>query len=171
MGWTGAASTRLQMVGLGSPPGQPYRYLHQMNSRDEMMAEIKRELIPALREIGFKGSVPHLHRIADDDHVDLVTFQFASGGGSFVIEIGFADPERENVYIYKDTAPKKLRISQTTVRQRLGATDEASDYWFAYDGERPFGITGTPETLAATARDLIQSQAVPWWDAKRNASR
>ena len=142
-----------------------------MTSRDEMLAEIKREVIPTLRDLGFKGSIPHLYRVDDDGHVDLVTLQFASGGGSFVIEIGFADPERENVYIYKDTPPKKLRISQTTVRRRLGAEDEASDYWLAYDGERPFGMTGTPQLLAATARNLIQSQAVPWWDTKRTDSR
>jgi hypothetical protein len=142
-----------------------------MTSRDEMISEIKREVIPTLRALGFKGSIPHLHRVADDGHIDLVTVQFASGGGSFVIELGFADPERENVYIYKDTPPNKLRISQTTVRRRLGAEDERSDYWFAFDGQRPFGISGTPQTLAATARDLIQSQAVPWWDAKRTDNR
>lgn len=136
-----------------------------------MMVEIKREVMPSLRELGFKGSLPYLYRVSDDNHIDLVTFQFASVGGSFVIEIGFADPKRENVYIYKDTPPKKLRISQTTVRRRLGAEDGTSDYWFAYEGERPSGITGDPRTLAATARDLIQSQAVPWWDAKRTDSR
>ena len=74
------------MVCLSLGPGQPYRYLDEMNSRDEMMAEIKREVIPSLRDLGFKGSIPHLHRIDDDGHVDLVTIQFASGGGRFLHE-------------------------------------------------------------------------------------
>lgn len=139
-----------------------------MTSREEMLSEVKREVMPTLRELGFKGSIPHLHRVADDGHIDLVMLQFASGGGSFCIEIGFADPQRENVYMYKDTPPQKLRISQTTVRRRLGAEDENSDFWFAHDGERPFGMTGFPKILAATARDLIQSQAVPWWDEKHS---
>ena len=141
-----------------------------MHSRDDMMAEIKREVIPTLRALGFKGSFPHLHRIVEGDHVDLVTFQFASAGGSFAIEIGFADAERENVYTEKDTPPKKLRVSQTTVRRRLGAEDDGSDFWFVYDGERPFGMTGAPQALAETASDLIKSQAVSWWDARRNES-
>ena len=153
------------------PEDKPIRYLQDMTTRDEMIAEIKREVIPALRSLGFKGSVPHLHRVSEQGHVDLITFQFASAGGSFVIEIGFADLERNNVYIHKDTPPHKLRISQTTVRRRVGAEDDKSDYWFAFEGKRPFGITGTPQTLAAAARDLIKSQAVPWWDAKRTDSR
>ena len=137
-----------------------------MSSRDEMYDELKRDVIPALREIGFKGSMPHFHRISDHDHVNLVTFQFASGGGSFVVEIGFADQERENVYFGKNTPAKKLKVSQTTVRRRLGADDDSSDYWFAYEGARPFGMTGEPRTLAETVRNLLHSQAIPWWDAK-----
>ena len=142
-----------------------------MTSRNEMMAEIKSKVIPALRDLGFKGAIPHLYRVADNDHVDLVTLQFASAGGSFVVEIGFADPKRENIYLDKGAPHKNLRISQTINRRRLGANSESSDYWFVYDGERPFGISGTPQFLAELTKSLIQSQAVPWWDAKRTDSR
>ena len=91
-----------------------------MSLRDEINSELKRNVIPALREVGFKGSMPHFYRINNDNHVDLLTFQFATGGGSFVVEIGFADPKRNNVYFKKETPPNKLRVSQTKARQRIG---------------------------------------------------
>ncbi len=89
-----------------------------MTSRTEMTNTLKIEVVPILRELGFRGSMPHFYRTSDEDHVDLFTIQFASTGGSFVVEIGFADSERKNVYFGKDTPPKKLRVSQTTERRR-----------------------------------------------------
>ena len=61
-----------------------------------MHDELKRDVIPALGELGFKGSMPKPHRISA--HVDSVTFQFASGGSAFAVEIGAADQQRENAY-------------------------------------------------------------------------
>jgi hypothetical protein len=141
----------------------------KMVTREEMCTELKRDVIPVLREMGFKGSMPHFYRVNEGNHVDLLTFQFASAGGSFVVEIGFADPLRENVYIYKDLPTAKLRISQTSARdrRRLGATDDSPDFWFAYNGTTPFGMSGDPNTIALTIRSLLLSQAVPWWDSKR----
>jgi hypothetical protein len=137
-----------------------------MISRDEMLAELKRTVVPVLRELGFRGSMPHLHRVGDDGHVDLLTVQFSGGGGSFVVELGFADAERQNVYVGKDTPAPRLRVSQTLGRRRLGAVDGSSDFWFVYEGERP-GMSGDPSTLAETVGELINSQAVPWWSSKR----
>ena len=140
-----------------------------MTTRDEMNAEIKSTVVPALRDLGFKGSFPHFYRVIDK-HVDLATVQFASAGGSFAIEIGYADQGRNNVYIHKETPAKKLRVSQTTIRRRLGAEDDGSDFWFVYDGERPFGISAASKQLASTAKELLESQAVEWWNLHRNGT-
>ena len=137
-----------------------------MSSRQEIDAELKRNVVPALRATGFKGSMPHFRRIHDDDHVDLLTFQFASAGGSFVVEIGFADPQRNNLHFKKETPPNKLRVSQTNVRHRLGAADGVSDFWFAHIDSRITGITGNPVTLADKVLLLLDSDAEPWWASK-----
>jgi hypothetical protein len=137
-----------------------------MNTRDDMMAEVKSRIVPELRELGFKGSVPHLYR-ERAKHVDLLCLQFSSAGGSFVLELSYADPNRENIYIDKELPPNKLRVSQATRRLRLGAETESHDFWFAYEGKRPFGITGDPEELATKVVALLHSQAVPWWNDRQ----
>ena len=129
---------------------------------------LKRHVVPSLRSLGFKGSIPNFYRQHDDDHVDLLAFQFNKYGGSFVVEIGFADPERQNVYFARDTPSKKLEVNQTTRRLRVGAKAEGSDFWFAFDGEPHTGVTGTPDALCEQLKVLLNTQALSWWNAARS---
>ncbi len=46
-------------------------------SRDEMIAELKRVVVPVLRELGFRGSFPPFRRTGDT-RVDLLLFQFSA---------------------------------------------------------------------------------------------
>lgn len=86
-----------------------------------MDSALKAIVVPALRNLGFKGTFPHFYRDIDQ-HIDLLSFQFRLAGGSFVAELSFAEPGRENVYYDKDAPANKLRASQTTKRFRLGVT-------------------------------------------------
>jgi len=60
--------------------------------RDEMISSLKSVFVPALRERGFKGSLPHFRRPMQD-RIDLLTIQFDRWGGGFVIEISKCAPE------------------------------------------------------------------------------
>jgi len=130
--------------------------------RDQVNHALKKTVVPVLREFGFKGSFPHFYRVRNG-HIDLACFQFSSAGGSFVVEISFADSNRDNVYFQKDTLPKKLRVSQTTVRRRLGTDTNKSDFWFAFEGSCPFGITDSPQKLANKVVEYLRLQAEEWW--------
>ena len=134
--------------------------------RDEVDKALKAITVPHLRSLGFKGSYPHFYRDRDG-HIDLLTFQFNKYGGSFTAEISFADRERSNVYIYKDTEPKKLRASQTTERFRLGAMPEhgKEDHWFHFE-YRGVKKSYSPEEAAQEVRELIDSQAEVWWSER-----
>lgn len=118
---------------------------------------LKSVVVPDLRVRGFKGTYPNFFRDRGG-HVDLLTFQFKSSGGSFVCEISFADRERSNVTIYKNTEPKKLRTNQTRVRLRLGSTPEqgVKDHWFCVESTDAAKVA--QQVLA-----LIESQGEPWW--------
>jgi hypothetical protein len=59
-----------------------------------------------------------------------VNFQFFSAGGSFCVNLGYADPHRKNVSFRPDTEIAKLRVNQTRGSVRLGAT-EGGDRWFS----------------------------------------
>ena len=134
--------------------------------RETMNQKLKEEVVPVLRNNEFKGTFPHFYR-ETGLHVDLLTFQFRSGGGSFVVEISYADPSLKNVYIEQETPPNKLRVSQTTDRLRLGSDGEKKDHWFDFESGNIITRKSRPGRLARTVIKLIQEQAIPWWDKKR----
>jgi Domain of unknown function (DUF4304) len=135
--------------------------------RAEMMEMLKATCIPVMRALGFKGSFPCLYRDRDE-FVALVEFQFHSAGGSFCVNLGYADPDRRNVYFKPETQPKALKISQTSNSVRLGAIG-GGDHWFCF-GQTSYGdFRGTPrpaEEIAATCSALFVSEAEAWWTSK-----
>lgn len=129
-------------------------------SKKQMDGAIKRILVPILKEKKFKGTFPHFFREMNG-HVDLSTFQFNKYGGSFVVEISYADKERKNVYVYKDRPSEKLRSGQTIDRLRLGSNPKKriSDHWFQYNNN-------TFENVAKEVVPYLENQAEKWWRNK-----
>jgi hypothetical protein len=136
--------------------------------RKTMEAILKRQCVPVLRELGFKGAFPHFHR-ETGRFVALVTVQFGSAGGSFCVNLGYADPGRKNVSHKPETEPAKLRVSQTRDWVRLGA-GAAGDRWFVFGsaGATPYrGSVMAPEAIVAECTALLRSEAEGWWAQKR----
>ncbi|MEW5823480.1 MAG: DUF4304 domain-containing protein [Pseudomonadota bacterium] len=133
--------------------------------RPAMEKVLKEECIPFLREHGFKGSFPDLYRDIDG-FVSLINFQFYSAGGSFCVNISFADRQRENIFFKKETEPKKLKVSQAKKHARLGAQNLVGDHWFSF-GKTSYGeYRGTPQSpseIASEVNNLISEVALPWW--------
>ena len=133
-----------------------------------MEAALKAQCIPVLRDLGFKGTFPHYFRDTND-FVALVTFQFFSSGGSFCVNIGYADPQRKNVSFRPETKVKDLRSSQTKDRYRLGAV-QGGDRWFHFGKTSYEEFRGTPSPvteLALTCSQLFTSEAANWWLSKQ----
>jgi hypothetical protein len=137
--------------------------------REQLIAALKADCIPTLREAGFKGTFPDFYR-ASGDFVALVNFQFFSSGGSFCVNLSYADPARENVYFRPETELKRLKVSQTTERCRLGATKENTDKWYSF-GKTSYGeYRGEPiplKQITATLNELFASDAEDWWRQKQ----
>lgn len=133
--------------------------------RATMERVLKEQCVPVLRGHGFKGSFPDLYRDIGG-FVSLINFQFFSSGGSFCINISFADKQRDNIYFRKDTEPKHLKVSQATIRARLGAPNLVGDHWFSF-GKTSYGeFRGEPRTPTDIANEinrLISEEASPWW--------
>src|SRR5688572_16529158 len=66
-------------------------------SRQDMLKARSEHTVPQLRALGFKGSLPHFHRVRGDQ-VDLQTFQFSHWGGRVVAEASFTDKERNDLH-------------------------------------------------------------------------
>nr|WP_314545581.1 DUF4304 domain-containing protein [uncultured Massilia sp.] len=136
------------------------------DARQAMNVSLKHIVVPVLRRLGFKGAFPHFYR-ESGGHVDLLTFQFRLGGGSFVVELSYAEPDRKNVHYDKDAQVGKLRAAQTTHRLRLDTGGPGSDRWFSF---APNGLSGPQpdvDQIAANVAALIERQALPWWQQKR----
>ena len=138
-----------------------------------MENELKSHCVPVLRKNGFKGSFPNLYRDADN-FVSLINFQFFSSGGSFCINLSYAEEDRENVYFKKETEVKKLSVSQTREQIRLGSEPGIGDKWFSF-GKTSYGeYRGDPLPvleLIEIINNLIKTQAEPWWSNRHAQSK
>jgi hypothetical protein len=136
------------------------------DARKEMNDALKEVVVPLLRKLDFKGSFPHFYRELDR-HVDLLSFQFRLAGGSFVAELSFAEPGRDNIYINKEAPVNRLRVSQTSKRLRLGAKGPGSDNWFSFELVGFLKRQPDYRCIASQVAVLIEQQAIPWWEEKR----
>ncbi len=156
--------------GIRVAPAAPYTGVssHMSIDRKQMEIGLKSQVVPTLRELGFKGSFPNLYRDVNN-FVSLINFQFFSSGGSFCINLSYADPGRENIYHKKDTEAKKLKVMQAREQVRLGASNLIGDHWFSFGKTSYNEYRGEPiplEQLTSEINQLISSQAEQWWSNK-----
>ena len=153
---------------LGRRP--PHQRTTAVTARATMLEALRRYTVPALREQGFKGSMPHFHRSREDGGTDLLSVQFSGGGGRYTVEASCVGANGENLlYAQTDIPRAKLRASATKQRLRLGGTDEPGskgDHWFVFDpalNRRDVDTIGEPDALALRTTELLRTQAEEWW--------
>lgn len=135
--------------------------------RETMIAALKTSCVPTLRQMGFKGSFPNFYR-ESNGFVALLNVQFYRTGGSFCVNLSFADRDRKNLAQFADIPVNQLRISQTRDRRRLGSP-EGGDHWFSY-GATQYGTFIWPpepiEVIIQACNRLLISDAEPWWHSR-----
>src|ERR1035437_1976934 len=98
-------------------------------ARKKMELAIKSIVIPKLREMKFKGTMPNFRRTLES-HADLLTFQFNLSGGSFVVELAVCTQEDIAAHWRADLSLKKVTAHDLNQRRRLGSVSPGSDHWF-----------------------------------------
>lgn len=131
-------------------------------SREAVIEFLKQQIIPDLRQRGFKGSFPHYRR-PSQDRIDLLTFQFDKWGGGFVVELAVCPPEGATTSWGKFIPPSKVTAYDVNIRLRLGAESEQSDSWFRYDEPQ-----SSLEQIAQRILTLLDTQAEEWWSSRKN---
>jgi len=127
----------------------------------EMVSSLQKLFVPALRERGFKGSLPHFRR-PTVDRIDLLTIQFDKWGGGFVIEISNCAPEGIVMSWGKHIPPSRVRAWDVNPkhRPRLGSLKRGEHgHWFRFDGWRRWKGT---DSVAKEAVSYLQ-EAEQWW--------
>jgi len=140
-----------------------------------MESALKRAIRAHLRPRGFVGSLPHLRR-RSADRIDLISVQFHSAGGSFVVEVAACGPTGYTTSWGRAIGPSLVRARDIpTPRPRLGSpTFPKGDHWFVY-GPRAHQ-TGASSVLpvqhyqeiAIHVVHLIDTQAASLPDRRRH---
>jgi hypothetical protein len=132
-----------------------------------MERAIRSVTVPGLRDIGFKGSFPHFRRpIATQ--IELLTFQFYSSGGSFVVELAACHVDGFTHSWGKHVPSNKVTAHDIGRRHRLGSAN-GGDYWFVFG--KPSYEMGSdkverPEHYKAVAASVLfhfQKEADAFW--------
>ena len=141
-------------------------------TRAKMEFAIKSVIVPKLRELGFKGSLPHFRRVADSK-ADLLTFQFNLSGGSFVVELAVCTEAQVAAHCRADLSLKNVTAHDVNTRLRLGATSLGNDHWFVFGkrnyepGHEHVRSDIAYETVAREVVALLHDQAEAWWTSQR----
>jgi Domain of unknown function (DUF4304) len=129
-----------------------------MATRDEMDAAFKAIILPQLRAMGFKGSLPHLRRLRDGA-ADLLGVQFRSAGGSFVIEIGRVAANGFDFH-GRFLPLAKANVTYLAHRHRLGAPLSGGDHWFDFASQPAEAVAH--EVLAALDQPEMWAMIDRW---------
>ena len=112
-------------------------------ARKEMVTNLSDIVIPVLRQKDFKGSFPHFRRLTTD-RINLLTFQFDSSGGGFVIEITNCQPNGFTTSWGTKIEPNKLTahdlFNRKRIQSNMDTTSSLTDDWFRYDKKYLFGF-------------------------------
>ena len=96
---------------------------------------LKKYVLPALRERGFKGSFPHFRRLLQD-RVDLLTIQYDKNGGGFIVEISVCGVEGVTTHRGKHVPAAKVTAWDLHPNQRLRLKlreGAGTDAWFRFE--------------------------------------
>ncbi|MDU9694048.1 DUF4304 domain-containing protein [Priestia sp. SB1] len=121
-----------------------------------MIHSLKKNVVPILRECGFKGSFPHFYRKLEC-RLDLIMFQFSAWGGTLYVEVSKCAPDGHLDVSGEFYTPNKVKVYCIDLahRKRLGrhtqemfkfnenntvvvstyvreALQEAEDWWSSY---------------------------------------
>jgi len=141
--------------------------------RDDMISSLKKVFVPALRERGFKGSLPHFRRPLED-RIDLLTIQFDRWGGGFVIEISKCPPVGITLLWGEHVPPNRVRAWDVNppYRPRLGAPRPQDDgHWFRFDDGTPTDKVATLAVSYLREADEWWGRADSWWKTSANHSQ
>ena len=147
-----------------------------MTPREAMDGALKDAITHDLRPKGFTGSLPHLRR-RSDAQVCLISFQFFSAGGSFVVAVAECVPDGFTTSWGKHKPPHKVTAQDIPApRPRLGSAHfPQGDHWFVF-GPRNYEPDAGKlrprqeyEAIAAEVLRLVESQAEPFWKQQLSA--
>ncbi|WP_457362513.1 DUF4304 domain-containing protein [Pseudomonas sp. TE3610] len=130
-------------------------------NRKHMDAALNAHLVPVLRGLGFKGSLPNFRRITAHQ-VDLLSVQHDKWGGGFVIEVAVSPPEGVVMAWGKSVPANKVLPKHLHPNRRMRLGPKAlCDLWFRYDTQGD--DKGRFTDVAREVLPYLTSAALEYW--------
>jgi hypothetical protein len=131
------------------------------NERKAMDEALKGQVVPYLRAMGFKGSMPHFRRVVLGG-LDVLTFQFDRYGGGFVIEVarcaqeGFVTAWGKEIPADKVTAWDLPSSWRHRIQPQVGGS---TDSWFRFENGKVFEAAAAVHTQLPNVAAWFQAEA------------
>ena len=113
---------------------------------------LKQKVVPALRDVGFRGTFPHFTRRLEN-RIDLINFEFSTHGPGLYVNIGRCGPGGVTLANGTTYPPGKVRCHHCKAQRRLGLS------WDFDNG----AIRSVADNICADILKLLSIQAEPWW--------
>ena len=141
-----------------------------MTPREAMNQALKEAVHSYMRPHDWTGSMPHFRR-RSENQICLLSFQFYSSGGSFVVEIAECGPDGHTASSGRHWPPDKVTAQCINApRPRLGSSQfPVGDHWFTFgprnyeSGADVVRSRAHYDQVAAEVMRLVDEQAEPWW--------
>lgn len=134
-----------------------------------MERALREIFVPQLRAAGFKGSFPHFRR-PTGDQIRLLTFQYFSSGGSFVVELAACGIDGVTHSWGKHVPPNNVTAHDVGFRHRLGGS-RGGDHWFVFgkrnyeDGHDRVEAKEHYDAVASDVLERFNAEAETYWRA------
>jgi len=137
---------------------------------------LQQAVVPALRDLQFRGTMPHFFR-QRGERVDLMSIQFSYQGQHFFVNLGrlelardaagqVSKPTKEQLNVANSPLDQRVRLAVGTMPQRLGgATFPGFDAW-DFTAETDTEADALMQRLAHRLCEFLKSYADPWWRDK-----
>jgi hypothetical protein len=139
--------------------------------RDEMIKKLNEIVVPALRQLNFKGSFPHFRRLTPQ-RINLLTFQFDRHGGGFVIEIANCKPEGFTTSWGLEIKPNKVTAHDMDRRKRIQSNMKTNsslkEDWFRYDTKHLFGLSNVYSKVCKDVLSKLDIAEEYWQNGELN---
>ena len=147
--------------------------LPDANRSNRMRQVLQREVVPTLRSLGFRGTMPHFHR-QRQDRLDLLNIQFSYNGQYFFVNLGRLQLPRDGSGVVLKPTKGQLNESKcpldprtrlaTALRpqQLTGKTLPGFTMW-DFTAASDAQADNRMQRLARQLTEFLPLYADPWW--------
>ena len=134
---------------------------------------LQQEVVPRLRDLGFRGTIPHFHR-ERQNRLDLLNIQFGANGQYFFVNLGrlqlpqdsanvVAKPTGEQLNLRNCPLDQRARLAIGILPEKLGGGARPGFDKWNFFADTDAESDALMHKLARQLHEWLPLYADPWW--------